>query len=878
MSITFARVEAANLVQLEGDLGGIDPYVRWTARGQITETHFLRNVLSRAGRNPSDSSNVLQWDGEYTMDLQFDDGGVEVSMSVWDARVGGADRFLAGATFIVRPHTAHDSRMTLDLEDRFGEPSVGAGGRSSVSFTASLEPHLRAPVADEPATAIAPPPLTRREIRTMPEADQRRFVAALQRMMVEDEGEGGAEGGVEGGAEGSAFFKLAAIHGWPGKGTERNYSYCEHRQETFPAWHRAYLCAFEEALQHADRSLGNDGRISLPYWDVLERPLIDGQVVPKALRDHFPNGTEMVRRLLANPATRTDPRTPKQNEQREVLWRRGYAIADDDVIRRAVERERLGQRAREMLWVAQHYRAASTFGSSSTDSIETPHDLVHILCGYPMRSLMHAAFHPCFWLHHCNIDRLYSAYLEHHPDSRAEFESNQESGRIVNTRKGRADRFDAWLEPFYLPGKPESPEARFFPRHTFHTRELGYVYDSLPARPNQALTAPPVLAVFESIDVNLLPTGYTLFVFCFPRGPRGGAHPTPPLGPTVNRMLDHPNLGGIGALFTGRADTCTTCQSAEPFDVRVDVSGTLRSLRLKPSEVELRVVVETAEDEWLHLADTPIPQPSLRGGGTHVTPMHDLESEQYAPGNDTPTFPAGSTISYVVEASPGYLPRSKVLHEISQMFTQWSGPLASGLTFTRLPLWRAAEAQLVVGWDDHSGSNPFRFDGPGGKLAEASRREIMLDSSERWMVHGAGWEAYNRCLAEPGAGRAFFLGPVILHEIGHAIGLTHSSHEGDVMHPYYTPDRVNLSERDLSRARAAYGVTNLEHGVRTPLEYLQEHKERVEEAVGRAINDAIAKRAIRPIKHVAEYLLQADREQQQVAPGGGATVALSEIT
>lgn len=55
----------------------------------------------------------------------------------------------------------------------------------------------------------------------MSQDEQRRFVQALKRMMQN----------VNGQPESSPYFKLAALHGWPGKGTERNFSYCEHRQE-----------------------------------------------------------------------------------------------------------------------------------------------------------------------------------------------------------------------------------------------------------------------------------------------------------------------------------------------------------------------------------------------------------------------------------------------------------------------------------------------------------------------------------------------------------------------------------------------------------------------------------------------------------------------
>ena len=42
------------------------------------------------------------------------------------------------------------------------------------------------------------------------------------------------------------------------------------------AWHRAYLVELEQALQAADRALGNDGRIAVPYWDFTD---IDGPEV-----------------------------------------------------------------------------------------------------------------------------------------------------------------------------------------------------------------------------------------------------------------------------------------------------------------------------------------------------------------------------------------------------------------------------------------------------------------------------------------------------------------------------------------------------------------------------------------------------------------------
>jgi hypothetical protein len=72
---------------------------------------------------------------------------------------------------------------------------------------------------------------------------------------------------------------------------------------------------------------------------------------------------------------------------------------------------------------------------------------VHGLLGFPMASIAVAAYSPLFWLHHCNIDRLYEAYLQLHPDSRDE----------MAHRDGAKREYDTHLAPFKTPyGEPTS--------------------------------------------------------------------------------------------------------------------------------------------------------------------------------------------------------------------------------------------------------------------------------------------------------------------------------------------------------------------------------------------------------------------------------------
>jgi len=305
--------------------------------------------------------------------------------------------------------------------------------------------------------------------------------------------------------------------------------------------------------------------------------------------------------------------------------------------------------------------------------------------------------------------------------------------------------------------------------------------------------------------------------------------------------------------------------------VRVDITEKLQALRLKPAECELRVVLESFEElsggpgtrsqVFRALADTSVPAPVVRGGGKKPPLKYDLKDGPEEQG-DQASYQIGSTVTYAVEAGPGYLPRGKLLNEISAMFSEWAGPLGCGLTFKRVPAEKADSAQLTISWEDHSATNPSKFDGPGGKLADADATKIVFDSSERWMLHGGGWPA-NRSVKEEAAGPAFFLGPVLLHEIGHALGLVHSSVATDVMAPYYEPERVKLTDRDRARVRAVYGG-----GGGAPLPpsldaYLAEHRPGLEAAMTAALNDAILQRAPRPLKHVADLLLKADAEMQR---------------
>jgi len=94
----------------------------------------------------------------------------------------------------------------------------------------------------------------------------------------------------------------------------------------------------------------------------------------------------------------------------------------------------------------------------------------------------------------------------------------------------------------------------------------------------------------------------------------------------------------------------------------------------------------------------------------------------------------------------------------------------------------------------------YAFDGPGGSLAhtfypnppnpEPIAGDLHLDWSEPWRT-GANVDLFS----------------VVLHEIGHALGLGHSDRPGAVMYPYYRLT-AGLSNDDIAGIQALYGAVS----------------------------------------------------------------------
>lgn len=119
------------------------------------------------------------------------------------------------------------------------------------------------------------------------------------------------------------------------------------------------------------------------------------------------------------------------------------------------------------------------------------------------------------------------------------------------------------------------------------------------------------------------------------------------------------------------------------------------------------------------------------------------------------------------------------------------------LTFTEVT--DSSTADIEIGWavGDHGDGDPF--DGPGNVLAHASfpnpydMMQVFLhfDDDERWVDSET---------------RNVDLLTVATHEIGHTLGLAHSSDPDALMFASYSGPHRFLGEDDIAGAQAIYGV------------------------------------------------------------------------
>lgn len=152
------------------------------------------------------------------------------------------------------------------------------------------------------------------------------------------------------------------------------------------------------------------------------------------------------------------------------------------------------------------------------------------------------------------------------------------------------------------------------------------------------------------------------------------------------------------------------------------------------------------------------------------------------------------SLTYFISNFTPKLSRDGITNEIQRAFTKWSR--YSRITFSEV---YNANADILISFGIFNHGDQFPFDGPGNVLAHAFYPselgilggDIHFDDSEDWTFdnYHSGVDFYS----------------VALHEMGHSLGLGHSSEPNSIMNPYYSgPQPQDIGYDDVLGMHSLY--------------------------------------------------------------------------
>jgi len=201
------------------------------------------------------------------------------------------------------------------------------------------------------------------------------------------------------------------------------WNQCQHMTWYFLPWHRGYLGAFEQIVRDAVVKLGGPADWALPYWNYTDDP--NALELPKAFANAtLPGGGKNFLHVTRRYGLAVFPAT-----QNPILMPSQVAEAASSLQELFFEGVATGGSAGfgGIKTPFMHSADDGTFGVLESQ----PHNGVHVVVGggfapngqvstNPLQwGLMTnpdtAALDPIFWLHHANIDRLWSVWLRQKP-------------------------------------------------------------------------------------------------------------------------------------------------------------------------------------------------------------------------------------------------------------------------------------------------------------------------------------------------------------------------------------------------------------------------------------------------------------------------------
>jgi tyrosinase len=244
--------------------------------------------------------------------------------------------------------------------------------------------------------------------------------------------------------------------------------FCPHGNWFFLPWHRAYLVSFERIC----RQVLNDPNFALPYWDWTQQrqmpPVFTSPTLGNGRRNALFDGTRRMRPAATFPASDVGP---------QVISR----IMAETIFENFGSTRPNGQNSTDTRrWLRAQGRATSLeFG---------PHNMVHSRIDGDMGQMI-SPRDPIFWLHHCNIDRLWAQW-------------NALGRRNTTNRLWTAFQFDGI---FQTPQGQGLTAWNVGVTDVLDHRAFGYTYSDLPD-----VIARPRADTVEAAEVADLPEPHVL--------------------------------------------------------------------------------------------------------------------------------------------------------------------------------------------------------------------------------------------------------------------------------------------------------------------------------------------------------------------------------
>jgi len=255
-----------------------------------------------------------------------------------------------------------------------------------------------------------------------------------------------------------------------GEVMKKYWDQCQHGTWFFPPWHRGYLYAFENVMRAAIKSLpGAPSDWTLPYWNYFGTGQF--KMPPAFAQQNMPDGTPNPLFVKArfgplndgNIFIRIGPTQINQQCQQSTVYTGGNSSGSS------------GDYGGGETGFS-NFESPPLFGGLEYN----PHNGVHTNIGgqFPngddgvMGNPQMASLDPIFYLHHCNIDRMWAAWNNAH-------NQNPTDANWLNGPTANGDR------KFVMPN-PDSTPWEYTPAMVNDISQLNYDY----AEPDSGVTVP----------------------------------------------------------------------------------------------------------------------------------------------------------------------------------------------------------------------------------------------------------------------------------------------------------------------------------------------------------------------------------------------------